>query len=359
MEEKIYLVFLHSIGFTQKKFFEIFKDKQNFKEIYDNLSFETLKKLWFSGKKIESILKYKTQLSESKIKNIIMIKKVNIICYFDSNYPEYLKNISNPPFVLYVRGTLNNLPKIAVVWARKISTYWERVIDSLIPDISRYFSIISWGAIWCDTYAHKSCLSAQGNTISVIGTWIDIDYPVNNHKLYNEIVDNWWAIISIFPIWEIWNPYNFPIRNEIVAGLSDGVLVIEAKEKSWTLITANLALELWKELFVIPWDIFRLNSIGCNNLIKSGSAKSVSSVDDIFSEFNIYSQGKQQTQKKTVNFNDSLEENIYQTLTSESFTINELSNKLSLSITQLSFKLSMMEISWLIKKSLGWKYEVL
>lgn len=359
MEEKIYLAFLHSIGFTQKKLFELFKEKQNFKEVYNNINFEYLRKIWFSEKKTENIIKYKNNLSAQKIKNIILMRNVKIIYFLEEDYPENLKNISNPPFVLYVRGELNQLPKIAVVGARKISTYGEKTIDLLIPEISKYFSIVSWWAIWCDTYAHKSCILSKGKTISVIWTGIDIDYPVNNHKLYNEIAKNWGAVIFIFPIGELWNPYNFPIRNEIVAWLSEGVLVIEAKEKSGTLITANLALEMWKELFVVPWDIFRLNSQWCNNLIKSWSAKSTSSSDDIFTEFNINSDISENKPKKIITFNDSMEEKIYNVLLREWFIIDELSKKLTVTVSELSFKLSMMEISGLIKKWIWWKYEVL
>ena len=135
------------------------------------------------------------------------------------------------------------------------------------------FTIVSWWAAGCDTYAHKYALESGWKTISIIWTWIDQDYPVWNKKLYTEIVEKWWAVISQFPVWEVWNPYNFPIRNELVAALWIGLFVVEAWEKSGTIITANIALDMGKDIFALPWDIFGNNSAGCNKLIQSGAAK--------------------------------------------------------------------------------------
>ena len=175
--------------------------------------------------------------------------------------------------------------------------------------------------------------------------------------MYDDIVLKWWWVISIFPIWEVWNSYNFPIRNEIVAWLSVWVLVVEARKKSWTLITSNLALDLWKELFAIPWDIFKSNSDWCNYLIKSWMAKLVMTSSDLLEEFNISNKNKEK-KDIIISFNDEIEEKIYNLLLLESLWINEISAKIGLDIKIVSLKLSILEITNCIKKGIWWKYEV-
>lgn len=356
MEDKLYLALLHKIGITQKKMHNIFWDNNNYKDFYLWIDNNLLSKYWFNLKQIESILKYKQKYNLDYIINKINERQVKIITINDADYPKELKNIINPPYILYVRWNITDIPKLSIVWTRKMSSYWKKSINLLVWDLVRYFSIVSWWADWCDTEAHISSLKNNWNTISVIWTWIDIDYPVWNKKLYDNIVENNWAIISIFPIWEYWNAYNFPVRNEIVAWLWVWVIVIEAQEKSWTFITANLALDLWKDLFIVPWDIFSKNSSWSNLLIKKWFWKLVSKSDDILEEYNI--NYKKEINKNKLNITDDTERDIYNILMIENFTINELKNKINIDIATLSFKLSMMEVNWLIKKSIWWKYEV-
>ena len=199
-------------------------------------------------------------------------------------------------------------------------------------------------------------LNSNNKTISVIWTWIDVDYPIWNKELYNKIVKSWWTIVSIFPLWEFWNPYNFPVRNEIVAGLSVWTLIIEAQVKSWTLITANLALDLWKELFAVPWDIFKTWSVWCNNLIKKWMAKSISNSWDLLDEFNI--SNKCINKKASLVFNDKIEESIYELVMIDNLNIDEIWIKLNIDISLLTLKISLMEINKLIKKWIGGKYEI-
>jgi len=357
MEEKIYLAVLHKIWINHKKLHYIFKNNSNYKKFYENISTDILKSIGFLDKQIEFILESKKECNFEDIMKSIKDRNVSIITINDNIYPDYLKEIPNYPYLFYLRWTIDNSPKFSVVWSRKITSYWEKSIKNIVWDISKYFTIVSWWAAWCDTEAHNSCINSGWKTISVIWTGIDIDYPVYNKSVYDNIVLNWWGVISIFPFWEMWNPYNFPVRNEIVAGLSVWVIVIEAKNKSGTLITSNLALDLWKDLFAIPWDIYKPSSEWCNMLIKKWMAKLVTCSNDILEEYNINEISKWDNAQKIV-FNDEIEEKIYNILLVEYLTINELVNKLNLDISTLSFKLSMMEINNLIKKSNWWKYEV-
>ena len=359
MEEKIYLALLHTLWLSQRKLHEIFSGKQDYKCFYENISHNNLLKYKLSEKLIKIILERKNKFNIDFIKKNIEKREVEIITVFDENYPQDLLNISQVPFVIYVRWIINNSQKFSVVGTRKISSYGKKVIENIIPDISKYFTIVSGWAAWCDTYSHKYAIDSWNKTLSVIWTWIDQDYPTWNIKLYNDIVKTWWAVLSIFPIWEVWNPYNFPIRNEVVAWLSVGTLVVEAQIKSGTMITSWQCLDLWKDLFAVPGDIYLSNSSWCNDLIKKWSAKLVTHSIDILEEYNISNKSSNTTKsKKIVNFSDDIEKDVYNLLLIEKYNINELSKKLWIDVRTLWFKLSMLEISGIIKKTLSWDYEI-
>ncbi len=356
MSDLKYLAFLHYLGINQKKFFTIFDKNRDYKCFFENISFTSLKD-FFKEKDIEKILDNYKKIKIDKIEEKLKKRDVKIITFYNEDYPKVLKEISNPPYFLYVRWTIDNSPKLAIIWSRGMTSYWEKAIKKLVPDLSRYFTIVSWWAFWCDSEAHSETLNNNWNTISVIWTWIDIDYPKENKKIFDKIANSW-AVISIFPVWEIWNPYNFPIRNEIISWISSGVVVIEAKEKSWTHITALLALEQWKDLFAVPWDIFKWNSIWCNNLIRDWNAKIVSESLDILEEYNI-TLNNRNNKKSELNFSNDDEKVIFNTLLLESFSIDELVEKLEINLLQISISLSMLEIKGLIKKNISWKYEII
>lgn len=355
MENKKYLTYLHSLGISQKKFFLIFEKEKNYKEFFESLSFPLLKKYSFSDEQIQKILEKKEKLKYKEIDAILKKNDVKIITLWEDNYPKILQEIANPPFFLYVRGNIDNSPKLAIIGSRKISEYGRKIIERFTPSLVQYFTIVSGGAIGCDSLAHEETLKQNGKTLVIIGTGIDICYPSFNQKMYEKVVELWWAIISIFPLGEWPNPYNFPIRNEIISGISNGTIVVEAGEKSGTLITASLALEQGRDLFAVPWEIFRSNSLGCNNLIKKGEAKPVSMVEDILEEYNI----TKSPEIKKINFWDNLEKNIYDLLIVEALTVDEMAKKLSVSVSEIAIKISFMEIKGYLRKTRAWKYEII
>lgn len=357
MKEKKYLAFLHSIGFTQKKLEFLFWEHDNYKEVFENLSTSFLEKIGFSLSQREKIMEKKEKLDTQKIEKILENLQVSLITKNDKDYPESLKEVSQAPFLLYVRGHIDNAPKLAIIGSRKVSEYGKKIIERFTPAVSKYFTIVSGGAMWCDTLAHNATIKAGRKTIIVVGTGIDICYPATNKMMGEKAIECGGAIISLFPIWEPPNPYNFPIRNEIIAWLSHGTIVVEAWKKSGTLITAGLALEQGRDVFAFPWDIYKLNSEGCNMLIKTGQAKLVSELNDILEEYNIASQ--EGREKKIPNFTNQIEKQIYDALLLEWLTIDALSKKLQLSTSELSTHLSFLEIQWYIRRSLAGKYELL
>lgn len=365
MEEKYYLALLHSLGITQKKMRVIFGEnllegERSYKEFYEKVDYKTLYSFWVKKNEIENILKRKKTVKLEFIQKKLEAREVKIITIRDEEYPEELKNISNSPYIMYVRGKLLEGPKIAVVGARKISSYGKKVIEHIVPEVARYFPIVSGWAFGCDTWAHNEALKSWNTTISVVGTSICEDYPTGNKKMYDEIVEKGWAVLSIFPVWVPGNAYNFPIRNEIVAGLSVWILVVEAKHRSGSLITAKLALDLWKDLFAIPWEIFKSNSAGCNDLIRNGEAKPVSESAHILEEYNCKNlvENSEKKSSEKIKFESEIEQNIYNALLLEALSSDDLAQKLDIDISTLSFTLSMLEIKGLIRKTMWGLFEL-
>jgi DNA processing protein len=204
----------------------------------------------------------------------------------DTEFPERLLEIYDPPLCLYVRGDASILrqPGVAVVGTRHPTPYGVGMSERLSCDLSaRGIIIISGLARGVDTAAHRGTVNAKGRTIAVFGTGVDVMYPRENGKLAEQIVGLGGALISEFPIGTFAAPQNFPIRNRIISGLSVGVLVIEAGEYSGTRITARCALEQSREVYAVPGNVTNKLSWGPNTLIKQG-AKLVATWEDVWEE---------------------------------------------------------------------------
>jgi DNA processing protein len=204
----------------------------------------------------------------------------------DPLYPARLRQIYDPPLVLYVRGNVEaaSQPGIAVVGTRHPTPYGMGMAERLGCDLaSRGLAIISGLARGVDTFAHRGAVSAKGKTVAVFGTGVDVVYPKENSRLADQILSLGGALISEFPLGTFAAPQNFPIRNRIISGMSFGVLVVEAAEYSGTRITARCALEQNREVFAVPGNVTNKNSWGPNTLIKQG-AKLVATWEDIWEE---------------------------------------------------------------------------
>ena len=200
-------------------------------------------------------------------------QKVKVLTILDGAYPQRLKEIYLPPIVLFYRGNLSliNQKAVAVVGSRDHSKYAKECIREIIPALVKDdIVVISGLARGVDTLAHEETLKANGETIAVIGSGLDVVYPPEHSKLYDVIAKRG-LILSEYPLQSRPLKFHFPYRNRIIAGLSHGVCVIEAKEKSGSLITANLALSENREVFAVPGSIFSIHSKGTNSLIEAGA----------------------------------------------------------------------------------------
>jgi DNA processing protein len=212
--------------------------------------------------------------------------ETTVICLEDPAYPPRLKEIYDPPLVVYVRGSLDALaqPGIAMVGTRHPTPYGSGMAERLACDLAAQgLVIISGMARGVDTASHRGAISAKGKTIAVFGTGVDVIYPKENSRLSEQILALGGAMISEFPLGTFAAPQNFPIRNRIISGMSLGVLVVEAAEYSGTRITARCALEQNRDVFAVPGNVTNKNSWGPNTLIKQG-AKLVATWEDVWED---------------------------------------------------------------------------
>jgi DNA processing protein len=211
---------------------------------------------------------------------------IRVVSLDDPEYPPELRQIYDPPLLLYVRGNVAAIsqPGIAMVGTRHPTPYGMGMAERLACDLAaRNVVIFSGLARGVDTFAHRGAVSAKGKTVAVFGTGVDVMYPRENSRLAEQILSLGGALISEFPLGTFAAPQNFPIRNRIISGISLGVVVVEAAEYSGTRITARCALEQNREVFAVPGNVTNKNSWGPNTLIKQG-AKLVATWEDVWEE---------------------------------------------------------------------------
>src|SRR4029453_178629 len=212
----------------------------------------------------------------------------DILLLDEGVFPSSLREIYDPPIVLYVKGAWSECwdqPCVGVVGSRKCSTYGQNAALMLARDLAqRGVTIVSGFARGIDAAAHRGALEGGGRTVAILGTGLDQVYPRDHKKLADEILENGGAVLTQFPLGTPPVSENFPYRNRIISGLSLGVVVVEASENSGSLITARLAIEQNREVFAVPGNITSRNSFGTNYLIKGAGAKLVQQWQDIATE---------------------------------------------------------------------------
>ena len=287
--------------------------------------------------------------------------QINWATILDPEYPELLKHIHLPPSVLYWRGMLprDDTKKISVVGARKADQYGKQAIDLIVPTLVQHnITIVSGGALGADSMAHRATLDAGGNTIAVLGSGLLCPYPRENRKLFDRIIEQGGAVLSAFPLRTTPHPGNFPARNRIIAGLSLGVIVVQAARKSGARITAQFALEQGRDVFAIPGPIDNELSDGCHALVQEG-AKLITGPGDVLQEIGIAFEPNDMKQAAEVQkrgkrasgvkLENPTQERIVQACTRQQ-SIDELANQLKLSLPELQTHLFDLQIAGLIEQ---------
>jgi DNA processing protein len=276
---------------------------------------------------------------------------ISTITWCDEAYPRLLRYTDSPPPVLYVRGTL--LPAdewaIAVVGTRKATAYGGQVTERLVTELARQqITVVSGLARGIDTIAHLAALKADGRTFAVLGCGLDIVYPPENRKLAERIAVHG-ALITEFPLGTQPEAGNFPARNRLISGLSLGVLVTEAPERSGALITARFAGEQGREVFGVPGSILSSSSIGVHNLLRDG-AKLVQRVEDILEEINLSFVPQRLEMRELLPENDA-EAAVLGVLGTTPLHIDEICRACNRPIADVSSTLTMLELKGLVRQT--------
>jgi DNA processing protein len=285
-------------------------------------------------------------------------KNNTVIRLTDSHYPALLKEIADPPPLLFVRGNpeLLSLPQIAIVGSRNPSSLGMETAAAFALTLSQHGFVITSGlALGIDAASHQGALNAKGYTIAVAGTGLDRVYPARHIGLATEIV-NTGAMVSEFPPGTLAKANHFPRRNRIISGLSQGLLVVEAAKQSGSLITARMALEQNREVFAIPGSIHNPLARGCNALIREG-AKLVETTQDILEEFNQYIQQDEKISAFILQSTLDLEQ---QTLLNRVMfsptSIDKLVEDTGISVEAISSMLLILELSGYVEANAGGSY---
>lgn len=314
-----------------------------------------------SIKKAENFVRERDKTTPDKIFEEIIKRNIQFITYSDENYPYMLKQISDPPMVLYIKGDLNlcNLERsLAVVGSRKASTNAKDDLTNIISELKNTdVCIVSGLASGIDTTAHNAALKNNLKTIGVIASGFDFVYPSANKELYKKIENGNGAILTeYFPTFQPLQ-FRFPQRNRIVSGLSYGTLVAEAAVKSGALITANLCLEQGRELMCIPGPISSPNTQGIYKLLKQG-ATMVTCAEDILEALKWEIKPHEQLKMNLEQFSND-EKKVLDAIKIEEKSFDYISNETGISFNELLVCLTNLEMQGVIKQLDGERYKII
>ena len=313
-----------------------------------------------SVKKAENFLRYRDKVDIDNTFTEVETRGINFLTFADDKYPHMLREISNPPAVLYYKGKLFdcNLEKtLAVVGSRRASTNGREDLRKIISGLSNTdICIVSGLAAGIDTVAHTSAIENNLKTIGVIASGFDYTYPASNKTLYQNIENGYGAVVTEY--YPTFGPvkFRFPQRNRIVSGLSYGTLVVEASLKSGALITANLTLEQGRELMCVPGLISNPNTQGIYNLLKNG-ATLVTESDDILNALNWEIKNSTPSGQLVLPMLTNEEDLIFKNLEIEEKCVDELLSLTGLRFDDLLMNLTTMELKGIIKQCDGDRYK--
>jgi DNA processing protein len=288
-------------------------------------------------------------------------KGVRIVSLVDPEYPPLLREIEDPPLVLYVRGRIDIDParSIAVVGTRRSTRYASLVASKLASQLAlKGITVVSGLATGTDAAAHQGALDVAGRTVAVMGCGVDRVYPARNQAIYDEIVETG-SVISEYPLGTRPAKWTFPQRNRIISGLSRGVVVVQAPERSGALITARLALEQGRDVFAVPGNITNRTSEGTNRLIRDG-AKLVMSVNDILDEYpdllRLKAVAVEEEPERDAPSLGEVEQRVLDLVGLEPIHVDDIMGRADLSPTEASHILLLLQLEGLIEEVEGGRY---
>jgi len=347
-KEKAFLVALHQVnGIGSKSLWKIKEVFGSFQACYE-ANMRDLHASFLAKDVVDGIADLRSSDPLAGLDQIIAAG-IKLVTWDEEAYPVLLRHISNPPYALYYRGCIECLeePAIAVIGSRVASYYGKNTARKLGRELAaRGITVVSGLARGIDAEAHRGALES-GQTVAVLGSGLDVVYPPENERLYNEITGKG-AVISEFSRHTRPEPGNFPMRNRIISGLCRGVVVVEAQAKSGALITADFALEQGRDVFAVPGPINSKTSAGTNNLIKQG-AKLITCCEDITEDYGDLSEpAGPALEQADLSFLTMEENRIVEAMGSEPGHFDDLLNQTGFAIGELSTLLLQLELRGII-----------
>ena len=307
-------------------------------------------------KVIERVVQARESVDLEKVWAKIEKQGIKILTWHDETYPQRLKEIDQPPPVLYIRGEYlpDDLFAVAIVGTRRVTSYGRQITEELSSFLAaNSMTVISGLARGVDAIAHQTSLKAGGRTIAVLGSGVDKIYPPEHRALAEQMMERG-CIISDYAPGTPPEASNFPPRNRIISGLSLAVVVVEAGETSGALITAEFAAEQGREVFAVPGSILAPQSKGTNKLIQNG-ALPLLSVNDLMQALDITRVGEQKAVRKIMPA-DAIEAKLLTVLTQEPLHVDEIRNQSELPIEKVSAALVLMELKGMVRQVGGMNY---
>ena len=317
---------------------------------------DELRAAGMGSKVIERMLEARKNVDLDQLWEKIIAQGIKILTWDDELYPPRLKEIEQPPPVLYIRGEI--LPEdhfaVAIVGTRKITSYGRQVTEELSAFLAANgVTVISGLARGVDAVAHSAAIKAGGRTMAVLGSGVDRIYPPENRALAEQMMTRG-ALISDYRVGTAPDASKFPPRNRIISGLSLAVVVVEAGETSGALITAEFAAEQGREIFAVPGSILAPQSKGTNKLIQNG-ALPLLTPQDLMQALNLTRVGAQKSARKILPA-DEVEAQLMNTIGSEPMHVNEIRNQTGLPVEKVSAALVMMELKGMVRQVGGMNY---
>ena len=307
-------------------------------------------------KSVENLVRLRTETDLDQLYESILAQDISVLIPSEPEYPRLLREINQPPPVLYVRGSLTPADdfSVAMVGTRKVTPYGKQIARDTSTFLAGHgLTIVSGLARGVDALAHQHALKAGGRTIAVLGSGVDVIYPPEHRKLAEAIIENG-AIISDYPIGTKPEGVNFPPRNRIISGLSLATIVVEAGERSGALITAEFAVEQGRDVFAVPGNVFSPMSHGTNRLIQDG-AYAMISPQNVLDGLGLAQVDEFQAARQTLPA-DTTEAKILQVLDFEPVHVDEICHAADLAVETVTAALTMMELKGMVQHVGGMRY---
>lgn len=317
---------------------------------------DALQAAGLSPKLAERVAQVRASVDLEKYLAQVAAQGIHILTWEDALYPPRLKEIDQPPPVLYVRGELksDDFWAVAVVGTRRVTAYGRQVTENLASFLAANgVTVVSGLARGVDAIAHQSALKAGGRTLAILGSGVDCIYPPEHTQLAGKMISSG-AILSDYAPGTPPDASNFPPRNRIISGLSMATVVVEAGETSGALITAQFAVDQGREVFAVPGNILAPQSKGANRLIAQG-ARPMLSGRDLLDALNLMRVTEQRQVRKTLPA-DEIEASLMSVLTHEPLHVDEIRNQTGLPIERVSATLTMMELKGLVRQVGGMNF---